>query len=246
MEKKWIWVINEKTTLGRELWARNGKEMTLDHKWKTTLSRELWALNGKEMTLGHKWKKTLGPKLWALNGKVMTLGQKWKMTLGRELRALKGTDKKDQLESGWKENGFKVVYSKCRWSDYWTYEEKYAPVSRVLTLLKLPMDKSSIEINGSKTNALWWTSEKSKLKELFMSQELLYRWISKGKSWSVYIVTHLKANLKVHKHTAHLDNSICKVINDESILSHEHLVKGSTHAPRVKPGVSHLYLNKSM
>ena len=48
-------------TLGRELKALNGKEMTLDHNWKRmTLGRELWALNGKEMTLGHKWKTTLG------------------------------------------------------------------------------------------------------------------------------------------------------------------------------------------
>ena len=41
-------------TLGLELWALNGKEMTLGHKWKTTLGRELWALNGQEITLGHK------------------------------------------------------------------------------------------------------------------------------------------------------------------------------------------------
>ena len=44
--------------------------MTLGHKWKTTLGRELWALNEKEMTQGHKWKKTtLGRELWAPNGK---------------------------------------------------------------------------------------------------------------------------------------------------------------------------------
>ena len=43
-----------KMTLGRELRALNGKEMTLGHKLKMTLGRELWALNGKEMTLGHK------------------------------------------------------------------------------------------------------------------------------------------------------------------------------------------------
>ena len=29
-------------------------------------------------------------------------------------------------------------------------------------------------------------------------------------------------------------------------LSHEHPVKGSTHAPRVKPDVIHLYVNESM
>ena len=79
-----------------------------------------------------------------------------------------------------------------------------------------------------------------------MSQELLCQRISKSKSQSVYIVTHLKVNLKVHKNTAHMDNPIYKVINDKSNLSHEHLVKGSTHAPRVKPYVIHLYLNKSM
>ena len=79
-----------------------------------------------------------------------------------------------------------------------------------------------------------------------MSQELLCQRISQSKSQSVYIVTHLKVNLKVHKNTTHLDNPIWKVINDESNLSHEHLVKGSIHAPRVKPNVIHLYLNKSM
>ena len=60
------------------------------------------------------------------------------------------------------------------------------------------------------------------------------------------ITTHLKAYLEVHKNTAHLDNPICKVINDKSNLSHEHLAKGSTYAPRMKPNASHLYLNKSM
>ena len=29
-------------------------------------------------------------------------------------------------------------------------------------------------------------------------------------------------------------------------LSHEHLTKGSTYAPRVKPDATHLYFNKSM
>ena len=44
-----------KTTLGHELRALNGKEMTLCHKWeKKTLGREVWAPNGKEMTLGYK------------------------------------------------------------------------------------------------------------------------------------------------------------------------------------------------
>ena len=60
------------------------------------------------------------------------------------------------------------------------------------------------------------------------------------------ITTHLKAYLEVHKNTTHLDNLICKVINDESNLSHEHLAKGSTYAPRMKLDASHLYLNKSM
>ena len=43
------------------------------------------------------------------------------------------------------------------------------------------------------------TSEKSELKELFVSQKLLYRRISKDKSRSVYTTTHLKRKLKVHK-----------------------------------------------
>ena len=77
-----------------------------------------------------------------------------------------------------------------------------------------------------------------------MSQVLLCRQISKGKSQSVYIATYLKENLKVHKNNAHLDNPICKVINDESNLSYEHLAKGFTHAPRVKLDAIHLYLNK--
>ena len=38
------------------------------------LVRELWALNGKEMTLGHRWEKTiLGYELRALNGKEIWL-----------------------------------------------------------------------------------------------------------------------------------------------------------------------------
>ena len=37
-----------------ELWALNGKEMTLGHKRKTTLGRELRDLKGEAMTLGHK------------------------------------------------------------------------------------------------------------------------------------------------------------------------------------------------
>ena len=60
------------------------------------------------------------------------------------------------------------------------------------------------------------------------------------------MATHLKAYLEMHKNTAHLDNPICKVINDESNLSHEHLVEGSTCALWMKPDVSHLYLKKSM
>ena len=79
-----------------------------------------------------------------------------------------------------------------------------------------------------------------------MSHKLLWRQTSRGKSWSVYILTHLKENLKVHENTTHLDNLICKVINDESNLSHEHLVEGSTCALWMKPDVSHLYLKKSM
>ena len=44
-----------KTTLGCELKALNGKEMTLGHQLeKMTLGYELRALNGKEMTLGHR------------------------------------------------------------------------------------------------------------------------------------------------------------------------------------------------
>ena len=87
----------------------------------------------------------------------------------------------------------------------------------MLAILKKPMNQSSPEINGSETNASIRTSEKSKLEELSMSQELLCQQISKGKSRSVYIVTHLKANLKVHKNTANLDNPICKVTRTKAI-----------------------------
>ena len=62
----------------------------------------------------------------------------------------------------------------------------------------------------------------------------------------ICIVSHLKAYLEVNKNTAHLDNPICKVINDKSNLSHEHLAKGSTYAPQMKPNAIHLCLNKSM
>ena len=74
-----------KSTLDRELWALNGKEMTLDHKWNSTPGGELWALNEKEITLGHKWKSTLGRELWVVDGKEMALCHEWKFTLGREL-----------------------------------------------------------------------------------------------------------------------------------------------------------------
>ena len=79
-----------------------------------------------------------------------------------------------------------------------------------------------------------------------MSEKLQCQRTSKGKSQSVYIMAHLKANLKVHESTTHLDNPICKVIMAETSLSHEHLAKRSTHAPRVKPDAIHRYLNKSM
>ena len=79
-----------------------------------------------------------------------------------------------------------------------------------------------------------------------MSEKLLCQRTSKGKSQSVYIMAHLKANLKVHESTTHLDNPICKVTMAETNLSHEHLAKRSTHAPQVKSDVIHLYLNKSI
>ena len=47
MEKKWLWIINEKLTPGLELWALNGKKMTLGHKWK---------IDSRLRTLGSKWK----------------------------------------------------------------------------------------------------------------------------------------------------------------------------------------------
>ena len=50
----------------------------------------------------------------------------------------------------------------------------------------------------------------------------------------------------MHKNIAHLDNPIYKVINDENNQSQENIAKGSTHAPRLKLDMIHLYLNKSM
>ena len=99
---------------------------------------------------------------------------------------------------------------------------------------------------GQEANTSQQTSEKSKLKEASVFEKLLCQRTSKGKSQSVYIMAHLKANLKVHESTTHLDNPICKVTMAETNLSHEHLAKRSTHAPRVKPDAIHLYLNKSM
>ena len=44
-----------KMTLGHEVWALNGKEMIVGHKWeKMTLGRELKTLNGKDITLHYK------------------------------------------------------------------------------------------------------------------------------------------------------------------------------------------------
>ena len=50
-----------------------------------------------------------------------------------------------------------------------------------------------------------------------MSEKLLCRQISKGKSQSVYIMAHLKTNLKVHENTAHLDNLIYKTTMAKTI-----------------------------
>ena len=82
----------------------------------------------------------------------MTLGHKRKMTWGREFWALNGKDKEDQLESGQEANGYKSINSKCRASDYQAQERKYAPISKVLTLLKQPINQSTAEINGSETD----------------------------------------------------------------------------------------------
>ena len=44
-----------KMTLGHEVRALNGKEMTLEHKLETTtLGHELRALNWKKLILGHR------------------------------------------------------------------------------------------------------------------------------------------------------------------------------------------------
>ena len=99
---------------------------------------------------------------------------------------------------------------------------------------------------GQEPNTSQQTSEKSKLKELSMSEKLLCLRISKGKSQSVDIVAHLKNKSQGAQNTAHLDNPICKVTMAETNMSHEHLAKRSTHAPRVKPDAIHLHLNKSM
>ena len=69
----------------------------------------------------------------------------------------------------------------------------------MFTLLKQLVNQSSVGINGLEIDASQQTSKKSRLKELSMFEKLLCRRISKVKSESVYIVAHLKANLKVHK-----------------------------------------------
>ena len=44
-----------KTTVGLELRALNGKEITLGHKReRTTMGHDVKALNGMQMNLGHK------------------------------------------------------------------------------------------------------------------------------------------------------------------------------------------------
>ena len=48
--------------------------MSLGHKWKSTLGWELWALSGKEMTLGQKWKPNLGPKALGSKWKINDFG----------------------------------------------------------------------------------------------------------------------------------------------------------------------------
>ena len=48
------------------------------------------------------------------------------------------------------------------------------------------------------------------------------------------------------QNTTHPNNPIYKVTMAKTNLSHEHLAKRSTQAPRVKPDAIHLYLNKSM
>ena len=69
-----------------------------------------------------------------------------------------------------------------------------------------------------------------------MSHKLLWGQTSKCKSWSVYH-NSFENTSKSEQNTTYLDNPIRKVINDESNLSHEHLAKGSTYAPRMKPDV---------
>ena len=67
MEKKWLWVINRKTTLGRELGALNGKEIRIFFgSWCRVKATCKWL----------KWWK------WNILGMWMT-----QMTPGRELRA---------------------------------------------------------------------------------------------------------------------------------------------------------------
>ena len=79
-----------------------------------------------------------------------------------------------------------------------------------------------------------------------MSRKLLRRRISKYKYQSMYIVARPKENLKVHKILLIWITPICKVTMTKTNLFHEHMAKGSTHAPWVKPGVIHIYLNKSL
>ena len=79
-----------------------------------------------------------------------------------------------------------------------------------------------------------------------MSHKLIWRQTSKCKSRSMYRNSSKSISQSARKNTAHLDNSIRKVVNDKSNLSHQHLVKGSTYAPQMKPDAIYLCLNKSM
>ena len=55
MENKWLWAINEKTTLAQELWALNGKEMETNSKVdrkQMDQSRMIEMLGARLLSLG--------------------------------------------------------------------------------------------------------------------------------------------------------------------------------------------------
>ena len=115
--------------------------MTLGHKWRIESSSRALGSKGKEMILVHKWKSTLGRELWALNGKEMATNLE--------------VDRKEIGSNPYTRNVEGRTTELVRRN-----MPQYLGCSHSLTLLKQPVNQSSVEITGSETDASWQTSEK--------------------------------------------------------------------------------------